>query len=208
MVGTWNSTSPDGNQSVGDNRVPMQENTTYIEDNMQLDHYWAEDVNNDGHHRYVQSPKVESGGSPTDPTLDTGMDGVAYFKEKTAAESTTHQPTLPFFKDSAATPAVLEMMGMRACGVFTSIGGTLVERYLHNCSITRNSAGNYSVSFTTDLPSTYYGVLAGGHGGLVTTLDLRSILANSVSGCVLNTTLNGTVSATDINTGWFVCFGG
>lgn len=87
----WNATSPDGTKSVKANRPFMQENTTYIQTTMgnsvvgtntaaTRDHFWNVGSNEDGRHRFVQSPAFTVGGNPTDPVLGTGMDGVLYLK--------------------------------------------------------------------------------------------------------------------------------
>ena len=70
----WNSTSPDGTKSVKANTTPMQQNTTYTETTLNVDHYWNIGTNEDGRHKQVQMPKTEAGGSPSDITLGTGMD--------------------------------------------------------------------------------------------------------------------------------------
>lgn len=87
----WNSTSPDGTLSVKANRPFMQQNTTYIEDTMGnspvgsngvnvRDHFWNIGSNEDGRHRFIQSPGFTVGGNPEDPTQGTGMDGIYYLK--------------------------------------------------------------------------------------------------------------------------------
>jgi|SRR6185369_8742257 len=87
----WNSTWPIGSSSVKNNRTAGQQNTTYIETTMgnsvvgtntntTRDHFWAVGSNEDGRHRFVQSPAFTVGGNPTDPVIGTGMDGVRYLK--------------------------------------------------------------------------------------------------------------------------------
>ena len=77
----WNSTSPDGTKSVKANTTPMQQNTTYTETTLNVDHYWNIGIDEDGRHKQVQMPKTETGGTPTDITLGTSMDGGMYLKE-------------------------------------------------------------------------------------------------------------------------------
>lgn len=88
---TWNSTYPVGNISVKANRTVGQQNTTYIETTMgnsivgtnttaTRDHFWNVGANEDGRHRFIQSPAFTVGGNPADPVLGTGMDGVRYLK--------------------------------------------------------------------------------------------------------------------------------
>ena len=87
----WHSTSPLGTVSVKANRIIQQDNTTYIETTMgnsvagsntntTRDHYWNVGANEDGRHRFVQSQGFTVGGTPTDPVIGTGMDGVQYLK--------------------------------------------------------------------------------------------------------------------------------
>lgn len=87
----WNSVSPNGALSVKNNRTPMNQNTTYIETTMgnsvvgtntvaTRDHFWNVGSNEDGRHRFIQSPKFTVGGVATDPVIGTGMDGVIYLK--------------------------------------------------------------------------------------------------------------------------------
>jgi len=88
---TWNSTSPNGSISVKANRPPMQQNTTYIESTMGnsavgtnsvtvRDHFWSVGANEDGRHRFIQSPGFTVGGNPDDVIQGTGMDGIYYLK--------------------------------------------------------------------------------------------------------------------------------
>ena len=88
----WNSTSPVGSLSVRANRTTMNQNTTYIETTMgndpigtngvaTRDHFWDVGSDEDGRHRFIQSPAFTVGGLATDPVLGTGMDGVSYIKE-------------------------------------------------------------------------------------------------------------------------------
>lgn len=72
----WNSTWPDGSKSVKGNEASGAQNTTYIETEMQDDHYWNEDSNKDGHHKKVEMPK-----QALDITLSTSMDGGFYIKD-------------------------------------------------------------------------------------------------------------------------------
>lgn len=89
---TWHATCPDGTRSVKANKAIIQDNTTYTEVTMgnsvvgtntvdTRDHFWNVGSNEDGRHRFIQSPKFTVGGVATDPVLGTGMDGVTYIKE-------------------------------------------------------------------------------------------------------------------------------
>lgn len=89
----WNSTWPVGSVSVRNNRTTGNQNTTYIETTMgnqavgtnttpqtAMDHFWDVGANEDGRHRFIQSPAFTVGAVPTDPVIGTGMDGVQYLK--------------------------------------------------------------------------------------------------------------------------------
>ena len=87
----WNSTWPVGSISVKANRIIGQQNMTYIETTMgnsivgtntnsMRDHFWNVGANEDGRHRFTQSPAFTVGGNPADPVLGTGMDAVEYVK--------------------------------------------------------------------------------------------------------------------------------
>ncbi len=87
----WNSLFPLGTVSVKSNKAIGQQNTTYIEVTMgndiigtnavtTRDHFWDVGANEDGRHRFIQSPAFTVGGNPDDPVVGTGMDGVLYLK--------------------------------------------------------------------------------------------------------------------------------
>lgn len=214
----WNSSWPIGSQSVATNRPTGAQNTTYIEDTMNVDHFWNIGSNEDGHHQFVQSPKFEAGGVPADPTLATGMDGVLYYKKKTSAESPDYQAVLPFFKDGDGTPNVMEMLGIRACAVWTWTGAAITENYTHNASVTRTSQGLYKLTFDTALPSVNYLVFADGIKNKASTVEgltIRVVDATAVSTVKKTTEVTVVIkSALDQNTvldplqAWVVCFGG
>ena len=88
---TWQTTAPVGSSSVKTNRNILQQNTSYIETTMgnsvvgtnttsTRDHFWNVGSNEDGRHRFIQSPGFTVGGLGTDPVIGTGMDGVIYLK--------------------------------------------------------------------------------------------------------------------------------
>ena len=87
----WNSTFPLGSVSVKANRAIGQANTTYIETtmgnspigtntNITRDHFWNVGANEDGRHRFMNSPSFTVGGNPADPVVGTGMNAVWYLK--------------------------------------------------------------------------------------------------------------------------------
>lgn len=76
----WNSTWPNGAVSVKQNRPTGQQNTSYIETTMNIDHYWNIGSNYDGHHKFVQMPNQAS-----DIPLAGAMDGAIYIKTVSAS---------------------------------------------------------------------------------------------------------------------------
>lgn len=88
---TWNSVWPLGTVSVKTNRTTGNQNTTYIETTMgnsivgtntatTRDHFWDVGANEDGRHRFINSPAFTVGAVPADPVVGTGMDAVLYLK--------------------------------------------------------------------------------------------------------------------------------
>jgi len=161
----WKTTAPDGTKSVKDNRSILQDNTTYTKTTMNVDHFWDDaTAGNDGHHQFVQMPKSDVGGTPTDPSLAALMDGLVYAKELTSTESVNNQDVKPFFiNESAAAGAtlcvtqVMQLLGIRAMCVFdVSPAGAITELYKHNCTVTRTSAGRFTATFTAELPTNDY----------------------------------------------------
>lgn len=87
----WNSTYPLGSVSVSANKTIGQQNTTYTEVTMgnsivgtntttTRDHFWDVGTNEDGRHRFINSPAFTVGGIAADPLVGTGMDAVLYLK--------------------------------------------------------------------------------------------------------------------------------
>lgn len=115
----WNSTWPVGSISVKANRTVGQQNTTYIETTMgnsivgtntntTRDHFWNVGSNEDGRHRFINSPAFTVGGNPADPIVGTGMDAVLYLKTTNAqpqwfnrtADGVIYQATPNFLEGS------------------------------------------------------------------------------------------------------------
>ena len=78
----WSSLWPDGTQSVKQNTVPGQQNTTYTETTLNNDHFWNIGTDEDGYHRKISMENYTDTaiGAPTDPIIPTGMDAVQYLK--------------------------------------------------------------------------------------------------------------------------------
>jgi len=218
----WNSTAPVGSISVKANRTILQQNTTYIETTMGTsivgtntvttrDHFWNVGSDEDGRHRFMQSPAFTVGGLPVDPVVGTGMDSVMYSKLKLAAEAVAQQDVQPFFRNASA---VMQILGIRACAVFDAVG---VIAYSHNVSsVVRTATGEYTINFTTNLPSANYlvscnGMRSNSAGNLPVIVSVASgaVLANAktVSLVKIVTSDRGGDLLNPIQT-WVMCYGG
>lgn len=224
---TWSAASPNGALSVKDNRTQMNTNLVYIEDAMGVDvvgtnaattrdHFWAVDTNLDGHHRFIKSPAFVDGlGAPADPVVGTSMDGVEYFRKKTAAESPSNEDCNPFFRNATS---IMQLLGIRAMVVWNG-SGTIV--YSHNVAsvVVDGSAGYFIGTFTSALPTANYLVLGGAirnaSGSDRSTKELLFEIQgdNTLTG-VKSTTRVKFMTRSDGGTaenplqGWFICFGG
>mgnify|MGYP003640497478 FL=1 len=132
----WSATWPDITKSVKTNGPTGSANTTYIKTTMNVDHYWDNSDDNAGHHQWVQMTQSGTTGSPVDITLATGMEGGIYAKAKTSAESPDNQDVQPFYinnntVENPAVTQVMQMLGMRACGLFSVAAGVVTENYIH-----------------------------------------------------------------------------
>ena len=218
---SWNSTSPDGTKSVKDNNPIIQANTTYTETEMNKDHFWNIGGDEDGRHKFAQMPKYTDGAvaTPTSPTIAAGMDLAYFARLKTAAEATAQQDVQPYIRNASA---IMQVLGIRACGVFNVAGGVSTTVYAHNCSVTRTGTGRFTATFTSALPSVNYIFLGGGVAGTTTTNDIvtceveASTALNSVKTVNLvkfrTILLTGgsapTRTSYDPLQGYFVVFGG
>lgn len=218
----WNTVAPLGTVSVKANKTILQQNTTYIETTMgnsvvgtnavtTRDHFWNVGSDEDGRHRFIQSPAFTVGGLPVDPVVGTGMDSVAYSKLKLAAEAVAQQDVQPFYRNASA---VMQILGMRACVVFDATG---VIAYSHNVSsVVRTATGRYTITFTTSLPSVNYlvscGAMRSDSGGTLPTIvsvASGAVLANAKTAADLKivTSSRGGSLLNPIQT-WVTCYGG
>ena len=225
---TWHPVAPDGTKSVKDNRPILGDNTTYTETTMNVDHIWGDSSSggNQGHHQFVQMPKSDVGGTPTDPSLASLMDGLIYSKELSATESVSNQDVKPFYiNEAGATSAVpgveqiMQLLGIRAMCVFSVDGaGVITETYKHNVTVTRQDTGEFTATFAAELPTNDYLALGS---------CIRNTSSTSSYGLWVvspSTTLTSVKSTTELkfatysNVGallrfdplqcWFVIFGG
>ena len=220
----WKSPVITGTESVAANKQYLDDNSIYIKAKQQLDHYWDETAGLDGHHKYVNMPKLESGGTPIDPTLPAGLNLNYYCKQKTTTESPTHVPVMPFTKD--ASGAVLELLGIRAMCVFSMSGTTITQNYSHNMNpqvhatpgIVLDATGFFTANFASALPSVNYAFYGGAMAnGTIVSPDLNvnirpdtDLTTNKTAAlCKFRSVQISTpFAATNPLQCWFVVFGG
>ena len=174
----WQITAPDGTLSVSANEGLLQANTTYIRTEMNRDHFWDISGNEDRRHKFAQMPKYEDGvaATPTSPTLADGMDLAFFARLKTAAEAVSAgaQNVQPYVRNTIGVTGIMQLLGIRACGVFTLAGGVSTMVYSHNCTIVRDGTGKFTISFTEDLPSSDYLFLGGAIASSLSTVAAMS----------------------------------
>ena len=231
----WNSLSPIGSISVRANRTTMNQNTTYIETTMgnsivgsnlvtTRDHFWNVGANEDGRHRFIQSPGFTVGAAPADPVIGTGMDAVSYVKLLSSVVSTAQQDVQPFYRN---TKQIMQLLGIRAMCVFNGSGVTPLQAdvvYSHNMAlqsagtpgIVRNGTGLYTATFDIALPSDNYLILGGAIRNSSTSTN-ELLFEVSAATTLTNTksttrfrfmTRSDGGSAHDPLQAWFICFGG
>lgn len=216
----WTSIWPVGTSSVKGNKAAGVANTAYIETTMNVDHYWNDSGNTDGHHKFVQMPKTGTAAVPADATLATGMSGNIYLKTKSTTESPDNQDVQPFFinneaVDVAGVTQISQLLGIRACCCFNVSGGVVTIKYAQNiASVVKVSPGIFTATFTNSLPSVNYLVQGGGatsggtqHIGVVWQVRNEALTTTKTASALqFATTVGGT--AVDPLQCWFVCFGG
>lgn len=153
----WLDTPVDGQQSVSANKPRINNNHQYISDEMKKDHFWDNANSNlDGRHQFVQMPKNEAGGNPANPAIATDLDGVYFVKDKTSADAPDGQHAEPHYIMNDGSNNQVLQLGFRALAHFEVSGGTVTEKYIHNCSISRTSTGNFTLTFDTAVPTANY----------------------------------------------------
>lgn len=210
----WNSTCPDGAQSVKANVAIQQQNTTYTENtlgnstNTSKDHFWNIGVDEDGHHRAVQMMDYADSytGAPASPTLASGMD-LAIFAR------TIGSAIEPMARNAGG---ILQLLGIRAYAVFNNAAGnvaqTLVSSY-NVSSVTRQTTGRFSIAYSTALPTDNYLILGGGisSAGIDTPCTFSAsgtTLGNKNSTSAIFLLYSGSTANDNLLQGWVVVFGG
>ena len=222
----WNLNWPDGTQAVKNNRPTGQQNTAYIQTELNKDHFWNIGVDEDGHHKWAQMVATNDTNKalPTNAVNATGMDLTYFTRYKTSAESTAQQDSQPFaVAQSSVIPfpqAVLQLLGIRAMAVFNHVAGNVAQSivYQHNVSsVTRIADGTYGVVYTNSLPSDNYLVLGGGMKSTsnavfeplffsVSSAATVAARKRTVDVLILTSSAGGTL-INGIQT-WLICFGG
>lgn len=233
---TWDSNVPKANESVKANRTRFVNNFTYIANvmgtpaagsenlNTTKDHFWSNNGNLNGRHRFIKSPAFTSSGSPADPVMGADCDCVWYAKRLLSINSTVQQDVQPFYRNSTQ---IMQMLGIRAMGVFNGSSSDPAQAdvvYSFNLNtqaaaskgIKRNSTGDYTVNFSNSLPSANYLVI----GGTVRATSGPGVLVVQGNGTLSNvktTTFfkffterlsSGGPELQDPTQAWFVVFGG
>jgi hypothetical protein len=230
----WNPTWPDGTKSVSQNTPTGLQNTTYTETEMNKDHYWNFGIDENGHHRFVQTV----GTNDADPSLPTNTPlanllDLAYFSRyKTPTENPVNQDCQPFVKNlgpaGEADPwpaGVMQLLGIRAYGVFKAVGGVITMYNSFNLRspipIVEVGGANptYQAFFSRPLPNNSYAVLGGGvfHAGASTVIDFY--VSGAGGGGLTDSmtvdwvkfrfyTSGGAPGLVAPLQGWFVVFGG
>ncbi len=100
----WNADWPVNTISVKANQVKGDQNTKYIQATMGTsvvgtnttstrDHFWNVGANEDGRHRFIQSPAFTVATVAADPVIGTGMDAVEYVKVTNGRAERFHRNT-------------------------------------------------------------------------------------------------------------------
>lgn len=160
---TWSDTPIDGQQSVAANKTPINDAFTYIANTMKNDHFWDNaNANLDGRHQFVQMPETTNTVSGViRPNFGVDMDAIYYARQKTAGEAPDKQLIEAYYaqKDGAARHTL--QLGFRALASFdvNQSSFAITEKYIHNCTVTRQGEGQYRLTFSVPLPSDEYIVL-------------------------------------------------
>jgi hypothetical protein len=226
----WNSTWPNGAQSVKTNETTGVQNTNYIKTELNKDHYWDFGADEDGYHRWMNTVGTNDADTTltTNCPLATNLDLVFFSRYKTPTEATVaaQQTTQPYFKNVGGDvgpwlAGVAQLLGMQACGWCRIVGGAITDKYMHNCTLTYGGVGRLTATFITALPTNNYLFFGGGvpvsvDTNDVMTCDCTPTAADKTTALVRFKTFlihgagggNPTRELLDAKEVWFIVFGG
>jgi len=214
----WNSTFPDGSRSVKANETVGQQNTTYIQTTMgnsvvgsntvtTRDHFWNVGANQDGRHRFIQSPAFTVGGLSTDPVIGTGMDGVLYIKEVNTDIARVEgfyrnaqgiYQYIPSFKTGSITNVTSSFQSVTSVPInvygeifmyVTSVGTDSQNRTRAVTGFFRSDASKvyaWAIPNSIQGESAYFNGLKFGNGDEASGLNIRVRVADATSGLTWN----------------------
>lgn len=211
----WNGTWPLGTVSVKANRLTGQQNTTYIETTMgnsvvgtntvsTRDHFWNVGSDQDGRHRFIQSPAFTVGSSPADPLVGTGMDAVFYAKETNDRVEWFHRnaegiyqavPSFLIGTVGSITSSYVNVVAVPA-NVYgeifmyaTVLGSNSQQVYRTVTGFFRSDASKvnaWALANSVEGSSSYANGLKFGNGSDAVGLDIRARTADATSGLEWN----------------------
>ncbi len=176
----WLPNTPRGDLLPVDERPRFQDNWTFIETELQDDHFFDEGGEIDGHHKRIEMQDVTDAigsanvtdGHPT--TISNSMTGNFYVRTKTATESPDAQQDEAYYMLNDGARNIHSQLGMKAMVTFRTTGGsgaTIIQNggndwdYEHNIStVVKDDDGKYTISFTNPMSTTRYLVLATAEG--------------------------------------------
>jgi hypothetical protein len=161
---TYNPAIPAANDIISQSQSQIQTNFSQADTAFAVNHTAFSVGANQGFHKKV---------TLTAPIADPG----AAAPITTVYSKTVGARTELYYQNDSGASAASIISSMRAFGVFVpQVGPTIVDGF-NFASITRNSTGNYTVSFTRTLPTTNYGVVA--LGGMATNFNTGAIIGTT-----------------------------
>jgi len=159
---TFNANIPQATDLMSASQSQIQTNFSQSNTAFGIDHTAFDVVSNQGKHK-----KVSYLAPIADPATGVG-EGISYTKTVVALTE--------LFYRKASNGQVVPISCLRAFGRFVPQVGPTITDSFNVGSVVRNSTGNYTINFSTALPSTSYSIVA--TGGMST---------NFVTGCIIGT---------------------
>lgn len=192
---------PQGNQQIASTQAPIQANFDFIQKAVGQEHFFPSNASNNPaltYHMQASMPNQALLGSfPTSGTNGVYYvsSGIAYFYD-----GTLNYPLSPFC--------------VRAAVNFNGISGTSVRSSFNVSSVVRNAVGDYTINFTTALPSNNYLVQCTGMRNTNGDVCNGSVAGNTTYGTSVSTASvrvlfnGGSSSLTDVLMANVIIFGG